>query len=149
MFDISFPELLLILVVALVVIGPERLPRVARTMGMWVGRARSVFNSVRRDVEREAQLDELRKAGQEFRKDVDLGLNEDVMKDEKGPKKGPKKAPKKANKSGSRRRTSPGAPADGSIADEDTPAPDSQASGADAAESPDAPKHGRGDDGNT
>lgn len=81
MFDFSFPELLLILVVALVVIGPERLPRVARTMGYWLGRARAMFNSVRRDVEREAHLDELRQAGRDFRKDTDLGLNEDVMKD--------------------------------------------------------------------
>ena len=81
MFDISFVELLLILVVALVVIGPERLPRVARTMGFWVGRARSVFNSVRRDIEREARLDELKQAERDFRKDLDVGLNEDVMKD--------------------------------------------------------------------
>ena len=146
MFDISFPELLIILVVALLVIGPERLPRVARTMGLWVGRARSVFNSVRRDIEREAKLDELRKAEREFRKDLDLGLNEDVMKDDSGPKKA---------KPGARKRKPTRPRAGGSIADDDPPAsdttaPDSQASGAGAAESDDdARKRGRGDDGNT
>ncbi|WP_290652300.1 Sec-independent protein translocase protein TatB [Aquisalimonas sp.] len=146
MFDISFPELLIILVVALLVIGPERLPRVARTMGLWVGRARSVFNSVRRDIEREAKLDELRKAEREFRKDLDLGLNEDVMKDDSGPKKA---------KPGARKRKPTRPRAGRSIADDDPPAsdttaPDSQASGAGAAESDDdARKRGRGDDGNT
>lgn len=145
MFDISFPELLLILLVALLVIGPERLPRVARTMGMWVGRARAVFNSVRRDIEREAKLDELRKAERDFRKDLDLGLNEDAMKDDSGPNKA---------KSAGRKRKPTRPRAGESIADDDrrvpdNTAPDSQASGAGAAESDDARNHGRGDDGNT
>jgi len=53
MFDIGFAELLVIAVVALLVIGPERLPRVARTAGMWVGRARRFVSTVKADIDRE------------------------------------------------------------------------------------------------
>lgn len=60
MFDIGFPELVLIAVVALLVIGPERLPRVARTVGLWLGRARSAFNSVKSDIDRELRAEELK-----------------------------------------------------------------------------------------
>ena len=62
MFDIGFAELLVIAVVALLVIGPERLPRVARTAGMWVGRARRFVSSVKADIDRELAADELKKA---------------------------------------------------------------------------------------
>ena len=61
MFDAGFTEFLLILVVALLVIGPERLPAVVRKVGYWVGRARSYFNSVRSDIEREFQADEFKR----------------------------------------------------------------------------------------
>jgi sec-independent protein translocase protein TatB len=61
MFDVSFTELLVIGVVALVVIGPERLPKVARTLGHLVGRAQSYVNDVKTDIQREVELDELRK----------------------------------------------------------------------------------------
>jgi sec-independent protein translocase protein TatB len=61
MFDIGFSELLLIGVIALLVIGPERLPKVARTAGMWVGRARRFVNSVRRDIEQEINAEEIKK----------------------------------------------------------------------------------------
>lgn len=60
MFDVSFTELLVIGVVALVVIGPERLPKVARTLGHLVGRAQRYVNDVKSDIQREVQLDELR-----------------------------------------------------------------------------------------
>jgi sec-independent protein translocase protein TatB len=53
MFDIGFSELLLIGVVALVVIGPERLPGVARTLGRWVGGIRRFMNDVKRDIDKE------------------------------------------------------------------------------------------------
>lgn len=59
MFDISFTELMLIGVVALVVIGPERLPRVARTIGHLVGRAQRYVGDVKSDIQREMNLDEL------------------------------------------------------------------------------------------
>ncbi|MCM0036281.1 MAG: Sec-independent protein translocase protein TatB [Burkholderiaceae bacterium] len=61
MFDISFTELLVIGVIALVVIGPERLPKVARTIGHLVGRAQRYVNDVKSDINREVELDELRK----------------------------------------------------------------------------------------
>lgn len=61
MFDIGFSELLLIGVVALIVIGPERLPGVARTLGHLFGRAQRYVNEVKSDIQREIELDELRK----------------------------------------------------------------------------------------
>ncbi len=61
MFDIGFSELLLIGVVALVVLGPERLPRVARTIGILMGRMQRYVSDVKADISREIELDELRK----------------------------------------------------------------------------------------
>ena len=61
MFDIGFWELLVIGVVALLVIGPERLPKVARTAGLWLGRARRFVSSVKADIDREIAADELKK----------------------------------------------------------------------------------------
>ncbi len=61
MFDIGFWELTIIGVVALLVIGPERLPRVARTAGLWLGRARRFVSSVKADIDRELAADELKK----------------------------------------------------------------------------------------
>ena len=61
MFDISFTELLIIGVIALVVIGPERLPKVARTIGHLIGRAQRYVSDVKSDIQREVELDELRK----------------------------------------------------------------------------------------
>jgi sec-independent protein translocase protein TatB len=60
MFDLGFTELLLIMVVALLVVGPERLPGVARKVGRWFGQARAYITSVRSDIERELKTDELR-----------------------------------------------------------------------------------------
>jgi sec-independent protein translocase protein TatB len=61
MFDIGFSEILVIGVVALVVIGPERLPKVARTLGHMFGRLQRYVNEVKADINREMELDELRK----------------------------------------------------------------------------------------
>ena len=61
MFDIGFSELLLIGVVALVVIGPEKLPRMARTIGHLAGRLQRYVADVKADINREIELDELRK----------------------------------------------------------------------------------------
>lgn len=61
MFDIGFTELLVIGIVALVVIGPERLPRVARTVGILMGRMQRYVSDVKADINREIELDELRK----------------------------------------------------------------------------------------
>lgn len=61
MFDVGFSELLVIGVVALLVIGPEKLPRVARTVGALLGRAQRYVNDVKADINREIELDELKK----------------------------------------------------------------------------------------
>ncbi len=61
MFDIGFWELLVIGVVALLVIGPERLPKVARTAGLWLGRARRFVSTVKADIDREIAAEELKK----------------------------------------------------------------------------------------
>lgn len=61
MFDISFMELLVISVVALIVIGPERLPTVARTLGHLYGRCRNFIYSVRTDIHNEMRMEELKK----------------------------------------------------------------------------------------
>ena len=60
MFDIGFWELALIGVVALLVVGPDRLPALARTVGLWVGKIRRYVSTVRDDIEREIQADELK-----------------------------------------------------------------------------------------
>ena len=61
MFDVSLSELMVIGVVALVVIGPERLPRVARTLGHLLGRLQRYVGQVKADINREMQLDDLKK----------------------------------------------------------------------------------------
>ena len=62
MFDIGFWELLLIAVVALVVVGPERMPRLIRVTGLWIGRANASIQSVRSEISRELRAEDLRKA---------------------------------------------------------------------------------------
>jgi sec-independent protein translocase protein TatB len=61
MFDIGFSELLVIGVVALIVIGPEKLPRMARTVGHLAGRLQRYVADVKADINREIELEELRK----------------------------------------------------------------------------------------
>ena len=71
MFDMGFTELMLIGIVALVVIGPERLPGVARTAGKYVGRLKRFMTSVKADVEQELRADELRQILSEQQKELD------------------------------------------------------------------------------
>ncbi|MFI8647060.1 Sec-independent protein translocase protein TatB [Pseudomonas iridis] len=61
MFGISFSELLLVGLIALLVLGPERLPGAARTAGLWVGRLKRSFNAIKQEVEREIGADEIRR----------------------------------------------------------------------------------------
>lgn len=61
MFGISFSELLLVGLVALLVLGPERLPGAARTAGLWIGRLKRSFNTIKQEVEREIGADEIRR----------------------------------------------------------------------------------------
>ena len=75
MFDIGFAELLIIGVVALFVIGPERLPETIRTASMWINRIRRGFNQIKQEVQQELHNDsvmqELRKAGESLKKDTE------------------------------------------------------------------------------
>jgi sec-independent protein translocase protein TatB len=64
MFDVGFSEIVLIAVVALVVVGPERLPKLARTLGALVGRMRGYVATVKSEVEREMQFEDLKKLQQ-------------------------------------------------------------------------------------
>ena len=70
MFGIEFPELVVIAVVALIVIGPEHLPKVARTIGHLWGRAQRYVSSVKADMSRDLALDELRKLQQTAQQEV-------------------------------------------------------------------------------
>lgn len=60
MFDIGFWELLLIAIVALVVVGPERLPKLVRVTGLWVGKANASLQAVRSEISRELRAEELK-----------------------------------------------------------------------------------------
>lgn len=83
MFDIGFSEIVLIAVVALVVLGPERLPKAARTLGHLFGRLQRYVNEVKADISREIELEELRKlhgemqgAARDFEQSVTSAANE-------------------------------------------------------------------------
>ncbi|MBI1285318.1 MAG: twin-arginine translocase subunit TatB [Thiobacillus sp.] len=76
MFDIGFSELLMIGVVALIVIGPERLPKVARTAGHLYGRMQRYVATVKTDISQEIQLDELRRAGQTFKESIESTVSD-------------------------------------------------------------------------
>ena len=91
MFDIGFSELVVVGVVALIVIGPERLPKVARTAGHLLGRFQRYAAGIKSDISREMQMEELRKVGQDFRESVESAAGDvntqanavdDYLKDE-------------------------------------------------------------------
>jgi sec-independent protein translocase protein TatB len=67
MFDIGFSEIVVIAVVALIVLGPERLPKAARTMGHLFGRLQRYVNDVKADINREMEIEELKKLQQEVK----------------------------------------------------------------------------------
>ena len=78
MFDIGFSEIVVIAVVALIVIGPERLPKAARTLGHLFGRLQRYVNEVKSDISREMELDELRKLQQQVQsaaRDLETGVS--------------------------------------------------------------------------
>lgn len=82
MFDVGFSELIVIGIVALVVIGPERLPRVARMGGHLLGRMQRYVNDVKADINREIQLDELRKLKsdvQDSARDLEMSMRGEMQ----------------------------------------------------------------------
>ncbi len=70
MFDLGFSELFLIAIVALIVLGPERLPKAARFAGLWIRRARAQWQSVKQDFENEITDEQLRNAMKQTREDL-------------------------------------------------------------------------------
>ena len=85
MFDVGFSEILLIAVVALVVLGPERLPKAARFTGLWVRRARSQWDSVKTEFEREMAAEDLKRSIDSARRQAsevarDMGSVEDGVR---------------------------------------------------------------------
>lgn len=82
MFDVGFSELFVIGIVALIVIGPERLPRVARTAGHLLGRLQRYVSDVKADINREIQLEDLKKLQQEVAEQartMEASLNKHVQ----------------------------------------------------------------------
>jgi sec-independent protein translocase protein TatB len=78
MFDIGFSEIVVIAVVALIVIGPEKLPKTARTLGHLFGRLQRYVNDVKADINREIELDELRKLQKQVQtaaKDIEMSFS--------------------------------------------------------------------------
>ena len=84
MFDVGFSEIILLLVIGLLVLGPERLPRVARTLGAYIRKARGAWVQVKYDIDRELQASELKKSWQESMGETtgDLNQLQQDMKDE-------------------------------------------------------------------
>jgi sec-independent protein translocase protein TatB len=76
MVDIGFSELVVIGIVALIVIGPERLPKVARTAGHLYGRLQRYVSSVKSDISQEIHLDEIRRAGQSFKESIESAASD-------------------------------------------------------------------------
>lgn len=93
MFDIGFWELVLIAVVALVVIGPERLPKVARIAGLWVGRARRTLASVKEEIDRELKAEELKEI---LKKQAQSNPLESILEERAAPSR-PKAEPTSAH----------------------------------------------------
>ena len=60
MFEIAFSELILLAVISLIVMGPDRIPETVRSVGLWVGRIRQVISSARRELENEVGMEEIR-----------------------------------------------------------------------------------------
>jgi len=89
-FDIGFWEMSVIGLIALIVLGPERLPKVARTAGLWIGRARRMVSDVKADINREIRMSELKEledakksvedVGSQFKSSLD-DISEGVRKE--------------------------------------------------------------------
>lgn len=83
MFDIGFAELIVIGIVALLVIGPERLPETIRTVSLWLNRIRRGFNDIKREVQQELHNDsvmrELRQTGEELKQGA-TAIQQDLSK---------------------------------------------------------------------
>jgi len=76
MFDIGFWELGLIALVALLVVGPERLPGLARTLGLWLGKGRRILGSLKEEIDREIRIDEIKKSTQALQNEAHSSMEQ-------------------------------------------------------------------------
>jgi sec-independent protein translocase protein TatB len=76
MFDIGFTELLLIAVVALVVLGPEKLPVAIRTLGLWIGKAKRTISGIQTEISEELRIDELKRTASVAKEQLDKELED-------------------------------------------------------------------------
>ena len=103
MFDVGFWELALIGLVMLVVVGPERLPKFARTAGLWLGRGRRMLSSVKAEIDREIKADELKEI---LEKQARSNPLESILDDSDGkPVTSESKQPPKSAQSGTGSKT--------------------------------------------
>tara|TARA_R110000772_G_scaffold227340_3_gene338078 strand:- start:383 stop:760 length:378 start_codon:yes stop_codon:yes gene_type:complete len=79
MFNIAFPELVVILVVALIVIGPDKLPKIAQTLGVMVGRMQRLMSAVKNDIDKELKNNDLLLLQEELKLQHE-GLNEELRR---------------------------------------------------------------------
>lgn len=99
MFDFSFGELMVVALVALIVLGPERLPKAARFTGLWVRRARAQWYSVKSELEQELASDELKRslhAGREAMREAETHVRDfagDIQRGARAPDVSPDPAP--------------------------------------------------------
>src|SRR5947209_14921112 len=120
MFDIGFSEIVVIGVVALVVIGPERLPKTARTLGLLFGRLQRYVNEVKADINREMELDELRQLKQQVQ-GAAQELKQSVTSVATDVEAGVRSVEQQLNEAG--REASAGGPAAGATTSDATPPP--------------------------
>ncbi len=88
MFDLGFWEIAVVCVIALLVVGPSRLPALARNIGLWVGRARRMVDEVKRDIDREvreSELQEVKKEAEDAARNIGDFVNKDVVADAGAP----------------------------------------------------------------
>jgi len=76
MFDIGFAELLIVAVVALVVLGPEKLPTAARAAGLWIGRIRRTLSGIQNEISEELRIDEMRRTAAIEKEELEKELAE-------------------------------------------------------------------------
>ncbi len=78
MFDIGFAEIVIVFVIGLLVLGPERLPKAARYIGTLFAKARNAWNGIQMEIERELQLDELKKQAQSMKQNVEHDIQTEL-----------------------------------------------------------------------
>ena len=71
MFDVGFSEMLMVGLIALLVFGPERLPRVAKEAALWIRKLRSMANSVKQEIDRELQLQDLKESMDQRKREME------------------------------------------------------------------------------